>query len=103
MAPSRLVVVEHMTGTPSLSDRELAIEFDTGAGLLMLTLAQAILVFAMWVAVWPTHFGFPTDPVVLGGVAAFFGGGAVCGFYLGFVTLSEVDERPPADAGARGH
>jgi ABC-type uncharacterized transport system permease subunit len=80
-----------MSGTTATSDLELAVELDTGAGLLMLSLAQAILLFAVWITLWPTSFGFPTETTSLAAFAAFFLGGAICGFYLGFNTLSQRD------------
>lgn len=62
--------------------------FHAGAGMLMLSLAQAILIFTFWITVWPSSFGVPEKLPVQTGIAGFFTGAALCGFYLGFTTLS---------------
>lgn len=59
----------------------------TGAGLLMLSLAQAILIFTVWIVVWPSSFGIPDVFHIKAGIAGFFTGAALLGFYLGFGTL----------------
>lgn len=62
--------------------------FHAGAGMVMLSLAQAVLIFTFWVTVWPSSFGIPDTFHVKAGIAGFFAGAAIVGFYLGFATLS---------------
>lgn len=62
--------------------------FHTGAGLVMLSLAQATLIFTVWVVVWPSSFGIPETFHIKAGIAGFFTGAALLGFYLGFGTLT---------------
>jgi hypothetical protein len=37
---------------------------------------------------WPSSFGVPDALPVKAGIAGFFTSAAICGFYLGFSTLS---------------
>jgi hypothetical protein len=70
-------------------DDEINPTFNAGAGMLMLSLAQVILIFTFWVVAWPSSFGLPDAFHVRAGVAGFFTGAAILGFYLGFLTLSK--------------
>lgn len=54
----------------------------------MLSLAQAILIFTVWVVVRPSSFGIPEMFYIKAGLAGFFSGAPLLGFYLGFGTLT---------------
>ena len=78
-----------MATTRTNWEDEVNSTFHAGAGMLMLSLAQAILIFTFWITVWPSSFGVPEAFHVQAGIAGFFTGAAICGFYLGFTTLSK--------------
>lgn len=73
-------------------ESEVNSAFHAGAGMVMLSLAQAILIFTFWITVWPSSFGVPEALHVQAGIAGFFTGAALLGFYLGFRTLSNDAE-----------
>lgn len=74
--------------TPYSRSQRLEVEPNAGAGLIMLSLAQAILIFTFWITIWPSSFGIPDELPILAAVAGFFIGGSLCGFYLGFAALA---------------
>lgn len=77
-----------MATTRTNLEDDVSSTFHAGAGLVMLSLAQAVLIFTIWITMWPSSFGVPDALPVKAGIAGFFTSAAICGFYLGFSTLS---------------
>ena len=58
------------------------------AGLLVLSLAQLVTIFGLWMGYYPAAFNFSGRSATTTGLAIFFLGAGAVGFYLAFVYLT---------------
>jgi len=75
--------------SPQNTDHRLEVErdIDTGAGFVMLSLGQVILLFTCWITIWPSAFGVPETGVLVPAIGVGFGVASLVGFYFGFRAL----------------
>ena len=81
-----------VNGNIAANDRKLIdshrirAEFTTGASLITLSVAQMLLIVAVWLSAWPGTVRVPLGGSLVG-ISGFLSGASVIGFYLGFISL----------------